>query len=203
MYYNKGITLRNKKKFNKSRAAFINAKESLNRNDVYSAYKVKYGVAIYGNKRSRSVAKESTPRVRKLEKPRGETAVPVKASSVTKPFILALSNGESLENAIVESLNPDSDNIKSITDSMSNYKTVSWVKSRKYLPKKKKYKTVYTKKYNDYEFKPGIFIVHMDRNMRIVKANRVSKIYLDHNKYQNHQYLKNSYFTQIEQTRDL
>jgi N-acetylmuramoyl-L-alanine amidase len=201
-YYNKGINYRNKKKFNKARVNFINAKESLSRNEVYSAYREKYSVAIYGNRKSRSTAKESTPGTR-WEKKRIETAVPAKKSPITKPFILALSNGESLENAILESLDPDENNLKTITSSVLNYKKVKWVKSRQYLPKKKKYKTVWTKKYDDFEFKPGIFVVQMDRNMKIVKAERVSKIYLDHNKYQNHQYLKNSYFTEIEQKREL
>ncbi|PKL16993.1 MAG: hypothetical protein CVV49_13425 [Spirochaetae bacterium HGW-Spirochaetae-5] len=201
-YYNKGINYRNKKKYNKARVSFVNAKGSLSRNAMYSAYRDKYSAAIYGNKKSRNTAKESTPGTR-WERNRIETTIPAKPSSITKPFILALSNGESLENAILESLDPDTDNLKTLVSSISNYKKVTWVKSRQYLAKKKRYKTVWTKKYEDFEFKPGIFVVHMDRNMKIVKAERVSKVYLDQNKYQNHQYLKNSYFTEIEQKREL
>jgi hypothetical protein len=201
-YYNKGINYRNKKKFNKARVSFVNAKESLSRNEMYSAYREKYSVAIYGNKKSRNTAKGGTPGTT-WEKKRIETAVPAKTSPITKPFILALSHGESLENAIIESLDTDADNLKTIVSSINNYKKVTWIKSRQYLPKKKRYKTIWTKKYDDFEFKPGIFVVQMDSSMKIVKAERVSKIYLDHNKYQNHQYLKNSYFTEIEKKREL
>ncbi|HNX24807.1 MAG TPA: N-acetylmuramoyl-L-alanine amidase [Spirochaetota bacterium] len=204
-YYLKGTKYRNKKKFNKARTCFVNAKESLNRNEMYSAYKEKYSIAIYGNKKIRSyIAKDNTPTPNtNWEKKRVETAIPVKASQITKPFILALSTGENLENAVIESLNPDSKSLKSIIESMNNYKKVSLTKVRKYSSKKHKYTTVYKKKFDDFEFKPGIFVVQIDRNMRIVKADRVSQIYLDPNKYQNQQYLKNSYFTEIEQERNL
>lgn len=201
-YYQKGTKYRNKKKFNKARTCFVNAKESLNRSEMYSAYKEKYSTAIYGNKKYRNTEKESSPNTN-WEKKRLETAIPVKASHLTKPFILALSPGENLENAVMESLDPDSKSLKSITDSMHNYKKVSMIKVRKYSSKKHRYITTYKKKTYDFEFKPGIFVVHMDRNMKIVKADRVSKVYLDPGKYQNHQYLKNSYFTQIEQERNL
>lgn len=213
-YYYKGTKYRNKKKFSKARTCFVNAKESLNRNEMYSAYKEKYSVAIYGNRKIRNIAKDNTqpnknpvetsanPELR-YDKKAVDSATSVKASAVTKPFILALRNGENLENAIIESLNPDSKSLKTIVESMNNYKCVSREKIRTYSAKKKKYKTVYTKKYRNYEFKPGIFVVRVDKKMRIVKADRVSSVYLDPNKYQNQQYLKNSYFTQIEQDKNL
>ena len=201
-YYYKGTKYRNKKKFNKARTCFVNAKESLNRNEMYSAYKEKYSIAIYGNKKNRNIANDNTPDTN-WEKKRFETAVPVKASQVTKPFILALSSGENLENAVMESLDPDTKTLKSISESMKNYKKVSMVKVRKYSSKKHRYVTTYKKKVYDFDFKSGIFVVQIDRNMKIVRAERVSKVYLDPNRYQNQQYLKNSYFTQIEQERNL
>ena len=201
-YYYKGTKYRNKKKFNKARTCFVNAKESLNRNEMYSAYKEKYSIAIYGNKKNRNIASDNTSDAN-WEKKRFETAVPVKASQVTKPFILALSSGENLENAVMESLDPDTKTLKSISESMKNYKKVSMVKVRKYSSKKHRYVTTYRKKVYDFDFKSGIFVVQIDRNMKIVRAERVSKVYLDPNRYQNQQYLKNSYFTQIEQERNL
>lgn len=219
-YYYKGTRYRNKKKFNKARTCFVNAKESLNRNELYSAYKEKYSTAIYGNRRNRNIAKDSSAAKNniqsadntfqttgdtelKRDKKSADTSVSVKTSSITKPFILALRQGETLENAVIESLNPDPKNLKIIIDSLNNYKYVSHEKTRVYSQKRKKYKTVYTKKYHNYEFRPGIFVVRTDRKMKIVKADRVSSVYLDPNKYQNQQYLKNSYFTQIEQDKNL
>jgi len=206
-FFQKGTKYKNKRKFNKARTCFVNAKESLNRNEMYNAYKEKYSTAIYGNKKNRIIAKEKavTPEIKSAKKT-VETAipvVPVKASPVTKPFILALRNGETIENAIAESLDPDPRNLKAIAVSMNNYKKVSLKKIRQYSAKKKKYKTVYVKKFTDYEFKPGIFVVQIDTNMKIVRAERVSSVYLDPNRYQNQQYLKNSYFTQIEQDKNL
>jgi len=202
-YYKKGTHYRNKKKFNKARVSFVKAKESLNRNEMYSAYKEKYSIAIYGNKKIRNnIAKDKSPQIN-WEKKLIETAMPVKVSQITKPFILALSNGENIENALTESLDPDPKSLKLITDSINNYKKMSVIKSRQYSSKKKRYITVYQKKYNDYQFKSGIFVVQLDGNMKIVNAERVSSVYLDAKKYQNQQYLKNSYFTQIEQERNL
>ncbi len=205
-YFQKGIKYRNKKKFNKARACFVDAKESINRNEMYSAYKEKYSNAIYGNKKNRitTIARDNTNTANiKYEKKSVDTAIQVKASPVTKPFIMTLRTGESLEDAIKTSLDPDTKSLRLIADSMNNYKKISFVKVRTYLPKRKKYKTTYTKKYYDFEFKPGIFVVQVDRNMKIVKADRVSSVYLDSNKYQNQQYMKNSYFTQIEQDKKI
>jgi len=201
-YYQKGIKYRNKKNFNKARVCFVNAKESLIRNEKYSAYKEKYSTAIYGNRKNRTIARENSSNT-KPDKNIAETSIPVKASPVTKPFILALRNGQNLENAILESLDPDSKSLKIIKESMNNYKKVTMVKTRKYSNKKNKYITTYKKKLTDFEFKPGIFVVQVDRNMKVVRADRVSSVYLDPNRYQNQQYLKNSYFTQIEQDKNI
>lgn len=201
-YYQKGIKFRNKKKFNKARGSFVNARNSINRNSLYSAYKDKYSIALYGNKKNRSVSDENRT-VPKWDKKITETAIPVRLSPVTKPFILSLSSDEKLENAIIESLNPDVHSLKIIHDSMNSYREVSWSKEKVYLTKKKKYKTVNKKEFHKFEFKPGIYIVNLDKNFRVVKAHRVPSVYLNPDKYQNQQYLKNSYFAKIEQDKNL
>ncbi len=202
-YYTKGIKFKNKNKFNKARTCFVNAKESLNRNEMYSAYKDKYNTAIYGNKKNRSSSSDTPGNDRISDKKPGETAIQVKPSSITKPFILSVSNGEDLNNAILESLEPDAAKLKIISDSLKNYKTVTKISKRYYSSKKRKYITSSENKYRDYEFKSGIFLVELDKNMKVVKARKVSSVYLDPNKYQNQQYLKNSYFTQIEQQKNI
>jgi N-acetylmuramoyl-L-alanine amidase len=201
-YYHKGLKLRNKKKFNKARAAFVNAKSTLYRNSIYSAYRDKYSTALYGNRKNRTISDEKKP-VLNWERKITETAVSARPSSVTKPFILSLGSEEKLEHALIESLNPDVHSLKIILDSMNNYRLVSYKKDRVYNPKKKKYRTVSRKEYHKFDFKPGIYIVRLDRNFRILKADRVSSVYLNPDKYQNQQYLKNSYFAKVDQDKQL
>ena len=149
-YYNKGIKYRNKKKFNKSRAYFVNARNSISRHSLYSAYKDKYSIALYGNKKNRSGSEEKRTSP-KWDKKVVETAIPVRISPVTKPFILSLSNDEKLENSIIESLNPDTNSLKIIQDSINNYREVTWVRQKVYNPKKKKFRSTHKKVYNKFE----------------------------------------------------
>jgi len=202
-YYNKGIKYRKKRRFNKARAYFVRAKNSISRKSLYSGYRNKYGIAIYGNKKYRTIAEEKKTTPKNWNKKITDTAVSVRPSSVSKPFILSLNSEEKLEQAIKESLSPDKNSLKIILDSMNSFRQVSWKKVKKYSRKKRRYRTVYKKQYYKYEFSPGIYIVKLDKNFRVVKARRVSSVYLNPDRYQNQQYLKNSYFTEIEKVKDL
>jgi hypothetical protein len=215
-YYASGVKYRNKKKFNKARTCFIQGKSTLNNNDLYSTYRNKYTKAISGNKMIRSKSdtdlvsgKENTKKtdikstsVNSLAK-NSNTAISVKSSPLTKPFIMTLRDEGNIEAAIMESLSPDSKSLKIITDSMQNYKSVSYTKVKTYSAKNKKYITTNKKVVKDFEFKSGIFIAELSKDMKIVKVTKVSSVYLDPDKYQNHQYLKNSYFTQIEMEKEI
>jgi hypothetical protein len=116
---------------------------------------------------------------------------------------MTLRDRGNFEAAIMESLAPDPENLKLITDSMKNYKVVSYTKTKTYSAKKKKNIITYNKTVKDFEFKSGIFVAELNNDMKIVKVVRVSSVYLDPNKYQNQQYLKNSYFTQIEMEKEI
>jgi len=199
-YYRKGLTYSKKKKYRKSRTCFVNAKNSLSRNIIYSAMREKYNAAIYGNRKERNSLSEKnsgnyTPVQRK--------AVAVEKSSVTKPFILALRGKEGLEHAVIESLGTGECETKRITEAMNDYKSVSWKKVRKYSSKRKKRIWVSEKVVKDFEFTPGIYVVNLDKKLNVIKAKRVSAVYLDPHKYQNQQYLKNSYFAETEQEKDI
>jgi N-acetylmuramoyl-L-alanine amidase len=213
-YYAAGINYRNKKKFNKARTSFIQGRATISKNDLYSTYRDKFNAAIHGNKAIRTKAEtaavnENTPKSDIAKVPvksntkRSDSVILVKSSPLTKPFIMTLRDEKNIEAAIMESLAPDSKNLKIITESMKNYKKVSYSTTKTYLPKKKKYITTTKKIVTDFEFKSGIFIAELNKDMKIVKVVRVSSDYLDPNKYQNHQYLKNSYFTQIEMEKEI
>jgi len=201
-FYRKGIAFSKKKKYRKSRTCFVNAKNSLSRNIIYSAMRDKYNNALYGNSRERNSASErsnggsySSVPVRK--------AVTVEQSSLTKPFILTLRSKEGLEHAVFESLGTGDEETKRITEAMKDYREVSWKKVRKYSAKRKKRIWVSEKIVRDFEFTPGIYVVNLDKKLNVVKAKRVSAVYLDPQKYQNQQYLKNSYFAETEQEKSI
>jgi len=200
-YYKKGLTYSKKKKYRKSRTCFINAKNSLSRNIIYSAMRDKYNNALYGNRRERNSSSEKDRNRNLPQKIR--KAIAVESSSITKPFILALRSKEGLEHAVNESLGADDEETKRIVEGMKNYKAVSWKKVKKYSSKRKKRIWVSKKIIKDFEFNPGIYVVRLDKNLNVVKANRVSAVYLDPHKYQNQQYLKNSYFAETEKQKDI
>jgi len=201
-FYRKGLTYSQKKKYRKSRTCFVNAKNSLSRNIIYSAMRDKYNNALYGNRKERNSGSErnggdsySPAEVRK--------AVAVERSSVTKPFILALRSKEDLEHAVSESLGANEEETKRIAEAMKDYKSVSWKEVRKYSAKRKKKIWISEKVVKDFEFTPGIYVVNLDKKLTVVKAKRVSAVYLDPQKYQNQQYLKNSYFAETEQEKNI
>jgi len=213
-YYASGVNYRNKKKFNKARTCFINGKAVLNHNDIYSTYRSKFTCAIHGNKINRGKSDDTAKPVKEnikssdiaSEKPNTKSSnsiVLAKSSPLTKPFIMTLRDGKNIEAAIKEALAPDPKSLKIITDSMNDYKTISYTTVKTYSAKKKQYVATRKKIVNDFEFRSGIFVAELNKDMKIVKVVKVSSVYLDPNKYQNHQYLKNSYFTQIEMEKEI
>jgi hypothetical protein len=163
-------------------------------------------MAIHGNKSSRG-ASDSTPQTAEIQNTKSantaNTAIAVKSSPITKPFIMTLRDDKNIESAIMEALSPDLRSLKIITDSMKDYKSVSFTKEKTYSAKKKRYITTSKKIVRDFDFRSGIYVAHLSKDMKVVKVERVSSVYLDSNKYQNDQYLKNSYFTQIEMEKEI
>ncbi len=103
---------------------------------------------------------------------------PVNASraSLLTPIILPIDDDQSLENAITMALDPDRETIEKLIDSFK--------KSR-------------------VKFSKGIYIVKLDKNLKVVTAKRVPSVHLNPTQYQNHEYLKNSYFGSREKIREL
>jgi hypothetical protein len=211
-HYANGVKYRNKKQFNKARRAFILGRSTLNNNDIYSAYRNKLTMAIHGNKSSRG-ASDSTPTENTISADNtiaaknttktANTAISVKSSPITKPFIMTLRDEKNIESAVMEALSPDLRSLKIITDSMKDYKSVSFTKEKTYSAKKKKYITTTKKIVKDFDFRSGIYVAHLNKDMKVIKVEKVSSVYLDSNKYQSHQYLKNSYFTQVEMEKEI
>ncbi len=159
---------------------------------VFLSYRIKYSEALsqrhrrishrrYTAKRGKTVRKENKVIVRR------------KASRWT-PIILPIDSSQSLEDALIQALSPGQENLKKLTESLKNAKITRWVKSRYYSRKGKRWITRWEKRILKVNFRKGIYIVKLDRKLRVIMAKRVDSVRLTSGKYQNQQYLNNSYF---------
>ena len=200
--YKKGVRYKKKKRHSKARKRFIYAKNNLSRNEIYSGYKRKYNRAIYGNRKRKNREKHNSSYSGRKKVRLDESSVITKKSPVNKPFILIIRKNQSLDQSVNDALSPDMENLKKITSSMKSYRVYSYKKVRKYSKKRKKRIWVWKKRSRKFTFDHGIYIVTLDKKKRVVKAERVSSVYLNPDKYQNQQYLKNSYFAETERQKD-
>ena len=206
LYY-KGTRYNKKKKYSKARKNFIYAKNNLGRNEIYSAYRGKYNAAIYGNRKryynnDNISDNTSTAKTGKQQIIFNESSIIAGKSRINKPFILILHKNQSLSDAVYDALSPDSDDLGIITESMKNFHIYSYKKVKKYSKKKKRYIYLWEKNIRKFIFDDGIYVVTLDKNKRVVRAERVSSVYLNPERYQNQQYLKNSYFAETERQKD-
>ncbi len=118
---------------------------------------------------------------------------PARSASLTTPIILAVDSDQTLENAVKKALKPDDKTLERLTKTFA--KAYTW-KSVKTGGKWRKVR-------RKVDFGPGIYIVGLDRNLNVVSVKPVKKVALNPARYQNHQYLKNSYFALEEKERSL
>ena len=71
------------------------------------------------------------------------------------------------------------------------------------VQKKKKNIFYWEREKIKFNFKEGLYLVKLNKKFQITKAKRVTQLLLDPNMYQNHQYLKNSYFAGIKKEKSL
>jgi N-acetylmuramoyl-L-alanine amidase len=119
--------------------------------------------------------------------------VPVRSAALTTPIILAVDSDQTLENAVKKALNPDNKTLERLVKSFANAHTYRSVKTG----------GKWRKLRQRVNFVPGIYIVGLDRNLNVVSVSPVKKVALNPAKYQNHQYLKNSYFALEHKERAL
>lgn len=204
--YHKGNTYNRRKKYSRARKSFIYAKNNLGHNEIYSAYRNKYNGAIYGNRKryyrdDDSAGKKDYAGVQH-QPVMNESSIIAARSHINKPFILIIRKDQSLNDAVYTALSPDASDLALITESMKNFHVYSYRKVRQYSKKKKKYIRVWEKSSRKFVFDDGIYVVTLDKKKRVVRAERVSSVYLNPERYQNQQYLKNSYFAETERQKD-
>ncbi len=140
---------------------------------------------------------------RTLQKKERVYPIPIRRASLATPVILPIENGQSLVDALRDALNPGEETLKKLVCSFK--KATTWKKVRVYrYSKKRKRRIYYWKKVKkSVNFTTGIYIVHLDEKLVVKKVRRVTKVSLNQKRYQNQQYLKNSYFAIEEKFRTL
>ncbi len=203
--YNRGLKLQKKRKYSKARRYFAAALSNLTRNALYYAFKDKYRYAISGRKYTNTPANKISIRPDRIFSDRKtdiEEVVHVDPSPITKPAIIAIEDNN-FSDAVTRTFSPDEASLGKILHSMNNYNVSSFEKKKQWSKKRKRfiYRSVrINKKFN---FRSGIYIVKFNRDLSIASAKRVPSVYLDDKRYQNQQFLKNSYFGQYKKERSL
>ncbi len=127
---------------------------------------------------------------------------PAKASLST-PVILAIEDGQSLQDAVEKALSPGPETASRLIKSFDDAIIRERVMAERYSKKKKKYITYWKWDNKKADFREGLYIVVLNKNLKITKVQRVPKILLDPAEYQNHQYLKNSYFAGVTKEKSI
>jgi len=211
--YRKGLRYKKKRWHKTARRYFKSALAKLNRNSLYYGFKNRYKCALWGKRAFASKKSKGRSDIENITKPLPlpviltkkyvpKDEIKVNPSSITKPAIIAIEEGD-LNDAVTRSLAPDEQNLGKIVSSMKNYSVSKWKKRRYWSKKRKRRVTKWDKISKKFNFKSGIYIVRFNRDFTIASAKKVSSVYLDENRYQNQQFLKNSYFGQFRKERSL
>jgi N-acetylmuramoyl-L-alanine amidase len=127
----------------------------------------------------------------------------VERASLSTPVILAIEKDQTLEDAIIKSLSPNPETAVKLVKSFNDAFEWKKVKIEKYSEKKKKNIFYWDREKVKINFKEGLYLVKLDKKLQVTKAKRVTQLLLDPSMYQNHQYLKNSYFAGIKKEKSL
>ncbi|MBN1534634.1 MAG: N-acetylmuramoyl-L-alanine amidase [Spirochaetes bacterium] len=165
---------------------------------IYSAYKQKYAEMLHFRSGS-----EETPSCGAVRKNRPVHPIAVAKAPLTRPVILTVEKGQSLEDAIDKALGAPAELIPALVAKFSRGEVTERVRVRRYSAKRKRTIRVWATRRRRIRFDPGIYVVTLNKNMNIVGSKRVRSVELDPSRYQNQLYLKNSYFAVNEKRRSL
>jgi hypothetical protein len=173
---------------------FYRARTQVGSLPIFSAYREKYSPYASGESNTEGGARYRVPQS-------NPSLISVKAAKL-RPILLAIDDNESLEQAVRNALDPDEQTMKKLMNSFRNARNTRFKKVSTETKKGKKV-TKWRKFQESISFSKGVYIVTMDKNLNINKAQRVSSAVLDPLKYQNQQYLKNSWFSRQEREKSL
>ena len=140
---------------------------------AYRAYKNKYFEALGRNKNIQLASSYSNDDA--AYQPQKNSFIYSQKAPKLRTIILTIEENQSLEAAIDAALSPDAETLKKLTASFK--KTAA--------------------------FNKGIYLVSINNDLKVTKTSKVSGVLLDPSKYQNQQYLKNSYFASTLRDKSL
>ncbi|HOO73249.1 MAG TPA: N-acetylmuramoyl-L-alanine amidase [Spirochaetota bacterium] len=197
-YYRLGLANSRKKRYGTARRHFLRARRCINRAPIFSAYRYKYARAL-GRRASREICEESRPSIQRKAK----VPVTVTRAPLSRYIILPVEEGCDLKKAVSLALDPDEKAMELILESLKKAKICTYERARKYSKKKKKYIRYWKRIEERVTFKKGIYLLKLNKKLNVVAVKHVKSVELNPDKYQNQQYLKNSYFGPTEKHKDL
>lgn len=127
----------------------------------------------------------------------------IRPAELTRPIIFVYEEGRSLKEAIRANLAAEGETLEKLHSSFTHAVVMNKVKHTEWSRKKKRNITVWKNEHKRVEFYPGMYVLSLNRNLEIVSAKRVSRVYLNPDRYQNQLYLKNSYFAHAQREKSL
>ena len=193
-YYKKS-----KKSHNNKKAAnyLFKAKRALRERAIFVSLNEKY------NNKIRELGFAYRIKSKKRKKIKRTIPLITKKARRKTPIILAIEDNQTLEQAINNALSPNPKKLKRLLRTFKNAYIYKKVKVYKYSKKRKK--TIYYWKWKrkKVKFHRGIYIVKLNKNLVVKNVKRTSLVSLNPWKYQNQQYLKNSYFANRTKQKNL
>ena len=150
------------------------------------------------NEVARTIDKAPTRPVRHIDRHYVSTT-----AEKNRPIIFVYDDHETLWEALKNSLNPDEALMRTLHQSFLNAHVTEKIRVRRWSRTKKRNISTWRETKKRFTFSPGIYIVGLDGNLQVESAEKVSKIHLNPEKYQNHLYLKNSAFTNATRGKTL
>ncbi len=168
----------------------IKARRYLNK-PIFLSYRKKFYNKT--KKHKRKIYRKKIPRA--LYAKKKKHLLRRRTASRYTPIIFSVEENQSLEDALINALNPNKKTLKKLLRKFKNVKIVKWVRYRKYSKKRKRMITYWRKRIKRVKFKKGIYIVKMNRHLTVTDVKPVGTVSLNRYRYQNQQYLNNSYFS--------
>ncbi len=195
-YHRKALVFKKKKNHRKARYYFRLARKSLQRGPIFST--------LHGG-----VSRELPHVARKRATSRGTSRAAasfnpiVPRAPITRSVLFPIEPGQSLDSAVRLALEADADTHQRLVNSFKNARAYYKKRVSYYSKKHKKKMTRWVTRSKHVSFTPGIYIVRLNNKMNVVDARRVNSVVLNHDRYQNQQYLKNSHFANDTKERSL
>lgn len=200
-YYNLARKYTRQKKRRLARKYYSLARKYTMRAPIFAKMHALYHAEMRSAGISSSAAAEASPE-EASSTASGGPAFAVKAP-LRRSIILPIEENQSLEEAIRLALDPDEETLKKLVKSFGNAK--NYVKKKKYVYSRKSKKKIvrWTSIPRRVQFRNGIYIVRLDGTCNVIGARHVTRVVLNPAKFQNQQYMKNSYFSHDHKERSL